>query len=394
MRKFPFVLILILLLAVELRLDGLRSNTLQVLDGDAADYHRIAENLLTGKGYVQVAEFAYGRQPGWPLLLTAVYGVSGVHPEIGVWALSLIGMLSVALTWQIGRNIGGERVGILAALFVAIDPFLIVQDQTLLSESLYTLIFLAAFWTLIYKRGAAFGFLAGLLMLVRSNGFGILIGLLWLPRRKAIIAIGVLGIVLLPWVVRNWSVAGTLSPFAPQTGQLLLGSYNDFTLNQPEAFGMWLYPKEIPEGAPYASLPYLEREKAWADRAWTFIRENAASIPTMMGRRVARFALQSGYIPREGLAGWLQLYQPFYYFFLLISALAGSLWLILRKRTQFLRWVVLLLLPALVISALLYGEARFRVPFHPLFACLAALFYGSMSSRRALLRGNLRRPTR
>jgi hypothetical protein len=233
------------------------------------------------------------------------------------------------------------------------------------------------------------------LMLVRSNGIGILIGLIWLPRRKLIIAGGVMLAVLLPWVVRNATVAGTLSPFAPQTGQLLLGSYNDFTLNEPEAFGMWLYPKEIPEGAPFAELPYLERERAWADRAWRFIRENVGSIPVMMGRRVARFLLQSGYVPRKGVAEWLLSVQPLYYLFLLVSTLAGALWLMLRRRTQFLRWVFVLLLPTLLISALLYGEARFRIPFHPLFACIAALFYASMFARRGrsqAMMGRLRRP--
>ncbi len=375
MHRSPFRLIPILLLAFALRLSGAHTNSRPVLQDDHLDYHRIAENLLNGTGYVQIEGFAYGRQPAWPILLAGVYVIGGVHPEIGIWATALLGMLTVAATWRVGRLIGGEGVGLLAAFFVAIDPFLIVQDQTLLSESLYTFGLTVLLWMLLRRRAVAYGLLTGLLTLVRSNGIGLVIGLLLMPRKRLALALVWLGLVLLPWTIRNVTVAGMFSPLAPQSGQLLLGSYNNFTLNAPDAFGMWLYPKELPEGQPYAALPYLERERAWANAAFSFMGQHTGDLPVMVGRRLARFALQAAYVPRPAPDTRLLLFQPIYFLFLLISTFEGVALLILQRRWRPLRLIAVLLLPTLIIVAALYGEARFRTPYHPMFACISAVFY-------------------
>lgn len=382
-------LTLILLLAFALRISGAHTNTLSVLQDDHLDYHRIAENLLNGKGYVQVEGFAYGRQPGWPYLLAGVYALGGVHPEIGVWVTALLGMLTVGAAWRVGRLMGGDGVGLLAAFFLTVDPFLIVQDQTLLSESLYTFGLTLALWLLLRRRAAAFGLLTGLLTLVRSNGIGLIIGMLWLPRKRIAQTLIITALILLPWTIRNLTVAGSFSPLAPQSGQLLLGSYNNFTLNSPDAYGMWLFPRELPEGAPYADLPYLQRERAWADAAFQFISQHLTSIPVMIGRRLARFALQPAYVPRPALDSRLLLFQPIYFFFLLISTFEGIVILALRRVWRPLLIMGTLLLPTLIIVAVLYGEARFRTPYHPMMACLSAAFYAWLGS--ALRRKRKRR---
>jgi 4-amino-4-deoxy-L-arabinose transferase-like glycosyltransferase len=394
-RRAPLgVIVIILLIGAALRLGGLASNTRAVLADDHLDYHTIAVNLVGGRGYDQVEGFAYGRQPGWPLLLAGVYALGGPHPEIGAWATALLGVLAVALTFQIGRRVGGRRCGWIAAGFAAIDPFLIVQDQTLLTESLYTAVGLAAVWALLIlpaRRGRSgarltlvLGGLLAFAILVRSNGVGLLAGL-WgarSPLRRAGVAAALCGLLLIPWAVRNERVGAGFTPFAPQTGQLLLGSYNTLTRDNSEAYGMWLYPKQIPEGAPFADLPYLPRESAWSAQGWAFIRANVAALPVMAFRRVARLVFQLGYIPRDGLAWWVLAAQPISYGVLLVGALCGALLMALRRATTYLRIVVATMLPALILAALFYGEARFRAPFHPLLAVLGAYFWAGFGGKR------------
>ncbi|MBC7810897.1 MAG: hypothetical protein H7175_07125, partial [Burkholderiales bacterium] len=276
------------LLAFGLRVSGAADYPLDALHDDHKDYHTMAANLISGAGYVQVDGFAYGRQPGWPFLLAGAYAIGGVNTAVGIVLNAMLAALTVAVTYRVGRIIGDQTrrrgVGEVAALLVAVDPFLIVLDQTLLSETLYTLGMMAALWALLRQRSATFGVLVALMALVRANGIVLLVAALLFPRRMWWRAGLAALLVLIPWGIRNAFVIGSPSPLAPQTGQLLLGSYNDFTLNSPEAYGMWLFPVEIPEGEPYADLPYLEREQAWASEARTFIANHIADVPVMMFR--------------------------------------------------------------------------------------------------------------
>ncbi|MBX3080289.1 MAG: hypothetical protein KF716_01560 [Anaerolineae bacterium] len=392
-RRPLWLLILILILAFGVRIAGAPAYTDAALQDDHKDYHVIAGNLVTGHDYVQVAGFAYGRQPAWPYLLASVYLIGGVHTTVGAWLLALLGTLTVAVTWQVGYRIGTlirrprqnrlpVVMGVTAALIAALDPFLIAQDQALLAESFYTLGLMTFLFLLLRsesrRTSAWLGALLGLLTLIRSNGITFLLTLILQRRRWLLIAIAVLIIVLIPWSLRNWVVIGSPTPLAPQMGQLILGCYNSFTINEPEAAGMWLYPRELPEGTPYNGLDYLAREQAWAQKGVEVIRANLSAVPRMMAQRVARWLLQPVFISRPLLDPRLLALQPPFYIFLLIASLAGTVFLLMERRWRILWLCFSLLLPTAITVALLYGEARFRTPYHPLLACLAAVVIGKL----------------
>jgi hypothetical protein len=392
-RRPLWLLILILLLAFAVRITGADTYTDAALQDDHKDYHVIAGNLVTGNDYVQVAGFAYGRQPAWPYLLAGAYLIGGVHTVVGAWLLALLGTLTVAVTWQIGYQIGTlirrprqhrlpVVMGVTAALICALDPFLIAQDQALLAETFYTLSLMTLLYLLLRsdsrRNSAWIGGLIGLLTLIRSNGITFLLTLILQRRRWLLVAIAVMIVVLIPWSLRNWAVIGSPTPLAPQMGQLILGTYNSFTINEPEAAGMWLYPRELPEGIPYKDLDYLAREQAWAQKGFEVIRENVAILPRLMAQRVARWLLQPLFISRPLLDPRLLALQPPFYIGLLIASLAGAVFLLMERRWHTLWLCFTLLLPAAITVALLYGEARFRTPFHPLLACLAAVVIGKL----------------
>lgn len=53
------------------------------------------------------------------------------QPESAVWFTAAMGVLAVALTYVLGRRAGGRRVGLLAALFMAANPWLVAYDRKL-----------------------------------------------------------------------------------------------------------------------------------------------------------------------------------------------------------------------------------------------------------------------
>lgn len=402
-RHAPRWLLLWLLVAFGLRLAGSASYTDAALQDDHKDYYVIAANLVNGIGYVQVAEFAYGRQPAWPYLLAGAYLIGGIHTMVGVWLTSLLGTLTVALTWRVGWQLGAwvsppprykatsrlpALMGATAALIVAVDPFLIAQDHSLLAESLYTCGLTALLWLMLRpptsRNHMLVGAMVGLLTLVRSNGITFLLTVALQRRRwawRGLLAMGViLIVVLLPWSLRNWAVIGTPTPLAPQTGQLLLGCYNEFTFNTPDAAALWLYPRELPEGQPYAALPYLEREQAWASLAVANIRANLNAVPRLMGQRLARWLLQPVFLSRPLLDFRLLSAQPIFLVLLLIGSLTGMAFLLMERRWQVLWLLTTFVLPGAITVAALYGEARFRVPYHPMMACLTAVFIGRLAT--------------
>ena len=53
------------------------------------------------------------------------------HVEAAVWWLAALGVVAVALTYVLGRRVGGPAVGLMAALFMAVNPWLITYDRKL-----------------------------------------------------------------------------------------------------------------------------------------------------------------------------------------------------------------------------------------------------------------------
>ncbi len=82
--------------------------------------------------------------PGWPLLLAV-----GVKLNM-TWAINAwIGMLSVALTYRLAREVFNEQTGVVAAALLTISPIALLINGTLMghtSAQFFTLVFLYGAW--------------------------------------------------------------------------------------------------------------------------------------------------------------------------------------------------------------------------------------------------------
>ncbi len=95
--------------------------------------------------------------PGWPLLLAV-----GVKLNM-TWAINAwIGMLSVALTYRLAREVFNEQTGVVAAALLTISPIALLINGTLMghtSAQFFTLLFLYGAWQ-IEKGKHPFGWAA------------------------------------------------------------------------------------------------------------------------------------------------------------------------------------------------------------------------------------------
>src|SRR4051794_20859281 len=147
--------------------------------GDGLEFHILAGQLARGDGYIQplVVSPAHvptaDKPPLYPLLL-AVPSLLGWKSLVAHRVVScLMGCALVGGVGLLGRRVGGERVGLLAAGIAALYPLLVVLDGALRSESLYAplIAFLMfALYRLVDRPGAwravAVGVLIGLTVLV------------------------------------------------------------------------------------------------------------------------------------------------------------------------------------------------------------------------------------
>lgn len=171
----------------------------------------------------------------------------------------------MALVFLIGRRIWGFPVGLLAALFAALFPPLVLLSRDLVSESLFIpLELLAVICMLNFRRAggsaawaAATGVALGAAILTRNTGFAlvvpVLIGLApaaagpWPGRLRApAIGLGCAILAMAPWLIRDAVEFGRLVPVTTSGGISISGTYNEASFRQGDTHGAWRDPQIVP----------------------------------------------------------------------------------------------------------------------------------------------------
>lgn len=249
-----WILGLILLLAFVLRLAAVWAWGTPP-HADALEYHTIAVNLLSGKGYSLGTGGAPTamRPPAYPVMLAGIYAVfgEGYHNVLYVQAL-LNTLLVLALFWLARRLSGSADAGLLAAgLFAIHTSFEIVSRQY--SENLLLILvlgFMVSVYMALQKPGIggvvwaiAGGIFAGLMGLTKPEmallGLGLLLLGLLRPgmrayRRHLALIAAVSLLMVGVWQVRNLSIKDTSQDNLASFG--LLPSY------YPALDGSWWWP--------------------------------------------------------------------------------------------------------------------------------------------------------
>jgi 4-amino-4-deoxy-L-arabinose transferase-like glycosyltransferase len=406
--RFPAGLALIALFGLLLRL----AYALIVLHktpvgGDGLEFHILANQLAGGDGYVQPLIVSPGhvptadKPPLYPMML-ALPSLVGWKSLVAHRVVScLMGAALVAGVGLLGRRVGGERVGLLAAALAAAYPLLVVLDGSLRSESLYAPLIaftLLAAYRLVdrpgFGRAAVLGALVGLAALTRSEALvlgGLLLVLvaLRLPRPAGLKYTATMSVVavlvLVPWVARNWHEFGQ-PVLSTNSGSLAYGA-NCHAAYYSGQIGSWpCYPRlAVAPGRDEADVSADLR-----DTGLTYAHDHAGRLPAVAAVRLLRSfdfwspaeatRLEAGIGDRD-----LNVYRAgvAVYYLLLPLAVAGAV--MLRRRGEPLGILLAPFALVVVVSIFGYGTPRFRVPAEIPLVVLAAVALAAIgpSRRRA-----------
>lgn len=188
------------------------------LFSDSKEYHDIAQSVVQGQGFSVDGKPTAFRLPAYPLLLAATYSIFG-DSSVPIALVQLMAdLVSCLLIFAIGRKLISERTGIVAAWILALFPIQILYVPHLMTETLFTTIFLATLWLTLQddlplRKSVAIGVLVGIGILLRSTAL-ILPPMIAVYRWKvgdgakrvlgSLAMVGVMAfLVVSPWLVRN-----------------------------------------------------------------------------------------------------------------------------------------------------------------------------------------------
>ncbi len=318
--------------------------------------------------------------PLWPLLEAGALKVFGAHLSVAMGLNAVIGAL---VAWQAGalaRDVAGQRAGRVAGVVVAIYPPLVANDVVPLSEPLGLLLLVVTIRLLGARRLTWAALTTGLFVMTKNGAvvgaLGALVLVLVLAGwRTAVKFLGVVTLVVAPWLVRNeaqvhspvvttsigFNIAAVYSEQAQQAG----GYFDDPMLDV--AFSPW-WPQQTNEAQWDAALERLGLHGLRSDplRVIPVAANNVASLmglhnqdgPELLDGRVIRLVHDS---------------MPIYYGVTLLG-LGG---LFYRRRSPVVRALLAVVGPLLCLSMLTIYAPRLRAPFDLACAIGVGLLYAS-----------------
>jgi len=374
--------------------------------GDGREFHLLARVLAEQERYLQPFQFLFrdeivptAEKPVLYPLLVALPGELGLSSYTVQHVLDcLLGAATVLLVGLLGRRVGSEHVGLLAAGIATLYPMLIVLSGAARSEALYAALVALAL-LLAYRlldrpsagRALGLGAALGLATLTRSEALLLLV-LLALPlvallprgRRLAPAGFVALGcaLLVLPWVARNWIVFDRPA-LSTNEGGLLAGANCDAAYHG-SLIGTWPCFPRVPRswGTNEAEISARLRR-----RALDYAGDHAGRLPLVAAVRALRtwelYQPRAQALLEHRIADRdLRLQQAGIPALYLLAVLALYGGVVLRRRGRPLRVLVAPLVLVTLVAALTYGSSRFRAAADVPLTVLAAVGLAALLRRR------------
>jgi 4-amino-4-deoxy-L-arabinose transferase-like glycosyltransferase len=386
-------------------------------------YDVIAKNLADGNGYriYPALGDTMIREPGYPLLLAAVFKLGGYGIQQARELSVLLAFGAALLLLLLTRKITGDTMtALLAALLFLLYPGVLVAETHTGIEipCIFTvMLFMLAVYAAVEKGGlwryGGAGLLLGIAVMVRSVVLLFPIPLLtyllfrakgWEERRKLVQSIAVLVVgtvaVMSPWIIRNYNLVhsfvptATVAGVAAQTGLYTCENASPdrpFYITDTEAgFERSEIAKQlrIPfVEAYYYQIFYTPQEELEFDRV---LRKNVSaeyrSHPEILASCAARNLLFNfwflGKTPTSVLLNAL-VQAP-----LLALALAGIMFSRKQKLFRNAGIILLYIFYIPIVHAPILAQARYSIVVVPFLTIFAAVFLVSVVHR---LRAPLKR---
>jgi 4-amino-4-deoxy-L-arabinose transferase-like glycosyltransferase len=368
--------------------------------GDALYYHEQGHAIAEGLGFIDPYRWRFFDEivpnaehpPVYSIFLAGAWlvGLASFHSHMILNCI--LGALTVGVTGLIAREVGGNRVGIIAAAVAAVYANLFVHDALVTSESI-TGLAIAVMVLLAYRfwkvpnlwTAAFFGLATGVAVLTRAEVV-LVIPLVALPivlrvrgadaGRK--LALGGLVVVMtavpvLPWVYRNMTTF---------EHQVVLSTGGDTTLANTNCdetyygdFLGWFY---LPCNGTDRSAEHSQWALDQREKGLDYIRSHTSRLPVVLLARVGRMwelyrPLQKNHLDvKEGRELWAARLGMVQFYVLVPLAIWGGVVVGRRKRVPLFP---LLALPVIATVAALvaFGNTRYRIPAEIAIVVLAAV---------------------
>ncbi|MCL4507641.1 MAG: glycosyltransferase family 39 protein [Chloroflexi bacterium] len=246
-RRSLYALLAILAVSVLLRFGAVAvmGDQVEALPGiaDQQSYDMLAKRVLGGYGFTVAQDWWPMTRAGEPtahwsylytLYLSAVYLGFGVHPLAArIIQVLLVGVLWPLLAYRITRRLLGNGAGLIAAAWTAVYGYAVYYSAALMTEPFYITAILWSFDIAMNrsrpkhsaKHWGALGLALGIIVLLRQSFLPFvpfLLAWMWLSERGSkpfaagwlrtltypLLSLCVMGILILPWTIRNYSAFG------------------------------------------------------------------------------------------------------------------------------------------------------------------------------------------
>jgi len=331
---------------------------------------RIARSIATGQGFSSPTDLYTGPSawapPVYPYILAGVFKLFGVYSNLSGWVILTFNSIFSALTcltlYRIGERIYGEAVARATAWTWALFPYAIYWPVRVVWEMSLSAYLLSLALLLTLRMADApprprawigFGVLWGVLAITNTAVLSMLpfclLYLAWrLPLRSRQFAgfglcILAAGIVVSPWLVRNYDVFGK---FVFVRDNLALEIH---MANNEQSNGLWTrgeHPGNDPEAMrrfqQLGEIPFMQEKQ---QQVREFVREHPGEFIRFTLARVLYFWIGP---PQANIVAGYDLMIARHLMFILPAAFAfAGLWLTLRnrKRGGFLLACFLLIYP-------------------------------------------------
>ena len=372
--------------------------------GDQFSYYHYGKEIAAGNGYQSyVTGDATAYYPiGYPAILSVVFWLANHTPlpnDLMLMATLfhvLVSTATVALVFVVGRALFGPRTGLVAAGIMAVWPNHVYQVASLQLETTFIFLAVAAVAVIVThdwstgppdrRRLVAFGLVLGLSVMVRPFSIWFLVGLLvavlatgagW---RRAAVSVAwpalVVVVMAVPWTIRNAVAMDSFVPSSTNMGDTLCLDRN------LDAKGGFRFADH--DGCVDPGLPEVPRNRGNTRKAIEFVIEHPDREALQIVRR-ARIIFEhdhDGLEAVETLGGGpfldddvrrtLTRLADWYFFAVLVLAVAGLPTLVARRRRPPRLIVLVALLSLLAVPLLLWGNQRFHLPLLPFMAVAAA----------------------
>jgi hypothetical protein len=334
--------------------------------------------------------------PAYSTVLAGIYWLFGIRPLYGEIFNAVVGALTVPLLMLLIERVVDRRAAIVGGVMLAVLPGPILWTDVLVTETLYTamfvlLLFVLAYATPTWRWVVVIGAVIGLGGLVRGEAltWGLLpIVLFWrdltrvqLAKRVAGIA-AVIAVCLAPWTIRNAIVMDAFVPVATNASATLWSGHH------AGATGGQTYPPEsyYQQFDQEPPLRELQSGKALRNDAIEYMVTHPIRELQLIPLKLIHLNRGDSYaldwvndapetapiapinVERIGVIADAAYYGLLTLFLLGTVVLGRAFW-----RTRMGRVFAATLLTAVFLYGFLYyGNYRYRLPYEPLMVLVAA----------------------